>query len=185
MPPVPAAAGPVPIRDLNALVNPPSPGHNVAMNEARKKPDRTLLGIAAAVAVLVVVALAVVFTRGEPEMLDEGTPQGVVQRYAAAVIDGDEALAAEYLTERAKKNCEGFGESFSSDMRVTLISTTERPNSADVEVTLTVGQGGGNPLGASEYETEGRFDLTRSGDRWLIDTAPWELAACPPAGFEE
>ena len=52
----------------------------------RAGPDRTLLAIMAAIAVIVIIALAVVFTRGEPAPLAESTPAGVTQRYAAAVI---------------------------------------------------------------------------------------------------
>jgi hypothetical protein len=71
----------------------------------RRRPDRTLLAIVAAIAALVVVALIVVFTRGEPAPVDEATPAGVVQRYSAAVIAGDEAAAAAYLTDTAKDRC--------------------------------------------------------------------------------
>ena len=68
------------------------------------RPDRTLLAIMVAIAVMVIVALAVVLTRGEPAPLAESTPAGVVQRYAAAVIAGDEASASAYLTPAARNN---------------------------------------------------------------------------------
>lgn len=152
------------------------------MKEGRRGPDRTLLVIVGAVAVLVVVALAVVFSRGGPELLDERTPQGVVQRYAAAAIDGDEAAASAYLTDRARENCQGFESLAASSTRVTLVSTTERPESADVVVAIVVSQGGGSPFGASEYETEGAFDLVKSGGKWFIDSVPWELMACGGKG---
>lgn len=57
------------------------------------QPDRVLLGIVAAVVVLMVVALAVVFLRGEPQPLDASSPAGVVQRYSRAVVDADPATA--------------------------------------------------------------------------------------------
>jgi len=71
----------------------------------RTRPDRTLLAIMAAIAVIVIIALAVVFTRGEPAPLAESTPAGVTQRYAAAVIAGDEAAASAYLTPAARSKC--------------------------------------------------------------------------------
>lgn len=127
---------------------------------------------------LVAVALAVVFTRGDPVPLDAATPAGVVQRYAAAAIGGDEATAASYLTDAARKRC-GAGERSSMDrLRITLSGTTERADSADVRVLISVYEGGG-PFGSSEYQVEDVFDLVRAGETWLIDRAPWQLTVCP------
>lgn len=145
---------------------------------ARHRPDRTLLAILAAIAVLVIVALIVVFTRGEPAPLDAATPAGVVQRYSAAVIAGDETAATAYLTDAAKTRCStDMPRSAADSLRVTLVSTTERPESADVRVLMTVSEGGG-PFGSAEYQMEDSFDLVRAGDKWLIDRAPWQLTVC-------
>lgn len=133
--------------------------------------------ILAVVAVLAVAALAVVFSRGEPALLDESTPQGVVQRYAAAVIDGDETAAATYLTEAARTQCVDFERAPTENLRVTLVSTTERESSADVRVLIVVSNGGG-PFGNSEYETQDVFDLVRTDGKWLVDSAPWQLRTC-------
>lgn len=133
--------------------------------------------ILAVVAVLAVAALAVVFSRGEPALLDESTPQGVVQRYAAAVIDGDETAAATYLTEAARTQCVDFERAPTENLRVTLVSTTERESSADVRVLIVVSNGGG-PFGNSEYETEDVFDLVKTDGKWLVDAAPWQLRTC-------
>ncbi|MET4135947.1 hypothetical protein [Pseudarthrobacter sp. PvP090] len=149
-----------------------------------RRPDRTLLAILAAIAVIVVVALIVVFTRGEPAPVDEATPAGVVQRYSAAVIAGDETAAAAYLTDAAKNRCSTTMERMPGDnLRVTLVSTTERPASADVKVLITVSEGGG-PFGSAEYQIEDGFDLVKTGDRWLIDRAPWQLTVCQNAAVK-
>ncbi|WP_246528021.1 hypothetical protein [Pseudarthrobacter albicanus] len=148
-----------------------------ASGTERRRPDRTLPAVLAAIAVLVIVALAVVFTRGDPEPLDAATPAGVVQRYAAAVIDGDETAASAYLTAAARNKC-GAGQRSGADrLRVTLVDTTERADSADVKVLITVFEGGG-PFGSSEYQVRDVFDLARTGDKWLIDNAPWQLTVC-------
>ncbi|KQN88823.1 hypothetical protein ASE96_09710 [Arthrobacter sp. Leaf69] len=137
-----------------------------------------MLAIVAAIAVLVVVALIVVFTRGEPAPVDESTPAGVVQRYSAAVIAGDEAAAAAYLTDAAKNRCNNLESAPADNLRVTLVSTTERPASADVKVLITVSEAGG-PFGSAEYQIEDVFDLVKTGDNWLINSAPWQLTVCP------
>lgn len=142
------------------------------------RPDRTLLAIMAAIAVLVMIALTVVLSRGDPAPLAESTPAGVAQRYAAAAIAGDEAAAAAYLTPAARRKCNAETRPVSRNLRVTLVSTTERPESADVRVLITVSEPGG-PFGSAEYQVEDVFDLVRSGDGWRIDNAPWPLSVCP------
>jgi hypothetical protein len=158
---------------------PNEPGPNQPEPSAEHhRPDRTLLAILAAIAVLVVVALAVVFTRGEPAPVDESTPAGVVQRYSEAVVAGDEAAAAAYLTDAAKDRCNTVERIPGDNLRVTLVSTTERPATADVKVLITVSEGGG-PFGSAEYQIEDVFDLVKTGDKWLIENAPWQLTVCP------
>lgn len=148
------------------------------MNATPKKPDRVLVAIVAAVAVLVALSLVLVFSRGEPAPLDASTPEGVVQRYAAAVIGGDEATAATYLTEAARKTCQHTDYPATEDLRVVLVSTTVREDTADVEVSLVASAEGG-PFGPSEYSYDDVFDLAKVDGQWLIDTAPWQLAICP------
>jgi hypothetical protein len=149
------------------------------MDEPAAKPDRTLIVILAVVGALIVVALIVVFTRGEPQLLDDSTPEGVVQRYSAAVIDGDEAAAVEYLVPELGDPCDRIEVGPVDDIRVTLLETTEREASADVEVLIVTTYEGGL-LGASEYEEEGVFDLVRDDGDWLIESTPWPLTVCDP-----
>ncbi|GAA1060461.1 hypothetical protein [Agromyces bracchium] len=149
------------------------------MEGQRPKPDRTLVVILAVLGVLVVVALIAVFTRGEPAQLDESTPEGVVQRYSAAVIDGDEAAAMEYLDPAVAEDCVRMPFGDRAGMRVTLVDTTERDDTADVDVLIVTTFDSG-PFGSSEYEEPGVFDLVRVGGEWRIEVAPWPLAICDP-----
>ncbi|WP_313959630.1 hypothetical protein [Arthrobacter sp. U41] len=174
----PAPKQPAPKQPAPNQPGPNQPAATVEPPAERHRPDRTLLAILAAIAVLVVVALIVVFTRGEPAPVDEATPAGVVQRYSAAVIAGDEAAAAAYLTDAAKSRCNNLEPAAADNLRVTLVSTTERPASADVKVLITVSEAGG-PFGSAEYQMEDVFDLVKTGDKWLIDSAPWQLTVCP------
>ena len=141
------------------------------MDASRARPDRTLIVILAVIGALVVVALVVVFARGEPELLDESTPQGVVQRYSAAVIEDDEAAAIEYLSPEVGDSCRPFDAGTTQDLRVTLVSTTERDDTADVDVLITMSYGGGL-FGSSEYEEPGSFELVASDGGWLIESRP-------------
>ena len=148
------------------------------MSAPAERPDRILIIILSVIAGLVVLALAAVFFRGQPEPLAEDTPAGVVQRYAAAVLDGDEAGAARYLSENSGRQCGPVDRTATRSLRVTLLSTTERPESADVHVVLSVSNGHG-PFGNPEYETEDVFDLVELNGKWLVKTAPWQLTVCP------
>lgn len=147
------------------------------MNAAAGKPDRILTIIVSAIAGLVILALAVVFSRGEPKALDESTPAGVVQRYSSAVLEGDSRLAESYLTDEARSLCHGSSGGGQLPTRVVLVSTTEKDNSALVKVSV-VSPGSGGPLGSSEYEMEDRFSLVKTDGRWMIDQAPYPLLSC-------
>jgi hypothetical protein len=162
----------------------PAPGAHPApaapsAPEPSTRPDRTLLVILAVIIGLVVVALIVVFSRGEPQSLDESTPEGVVQRYATAVIDGDESAAKGYLEPELADDCIPLETAPTDRMRVTLVTTTERNDTADVEVLIAWSYDEG-PLGGSGIEEAGTFDLVKTGDGWRIENAPWPLTICDP-----
>lgn len=150
----------------------------VVMDTTRTAPDRTLVIILFIVATLVIVSLVVVFSRGTPEPLDSATPAGVVQAYATLVLNGDELGAAEYLTGTALDRCDSIGHGTTNDIRLTLLSTEEREDSADVRVAIIESYGSG-PFGVSEWETEDVFDLVKADGEWKIAVAPWQLMVCP------
>ncbi|WEO78187.1 hypothetical protein BJQ94_03880 [Cryobacterium sp. SO2] len=140
--------------------------------------DPALLVVLGLLVVLVVFALIVVFSRGQPAPLDAGTPSGVVQRYSTAVLAGDEDLAAGYLTESALAGCERTSPSTTDDIRVIFQGATERDSSADVRVSIVTSYGSG-PFGVDEYQSDDVFDLEKVAGEWLIADAPWQLAVCP------
>jgi hypothetical protein len=151
------------------------------MTASTMRSSRTLIIILGAIAALVVLALAAVLTRGEPPQLDESTPAGVVQRYSAAVIAGDESAAADYLTPQVRGECSRFEVFSARNITVTLVSTKERSDSADVSVSIVSSTGNG-PFGAPESEYDDVFALVKAGGAWLIESAPWQLTVCPNTG---
>jgi hypothetical protein len=146
------------------------------MNTAPAARDRTLSVLLAVLGLLVVTAIAVVFFRPDPALRGAGTPEGVVQRYAAAAIDGDERAATGYLRE-APEPCGEWESEAEENLRVSLVSTDTRGTSAEVAVSVVSFSPGG-PFGSSEYETQETFQLTKAGGSWLIDTVPWRLRVC-------
>ncbi len=151
-------------------------GHDDTMSDADRRSRITLLVLIAGVVIVVVLSLIAVFARGGTTQRDAGTPEGVVQRYAQAVVDGDVPTALTYLVPELADSCERVPVTV-EDLRVTLLETTERDDSARVSVLVVTVYGSG-PLGADEYESEEAFELVRVEGDWLIDTAPWQLAVC-------
>ncbi len=141
------------------------------------RPDRTLLVVLIIVAALIIVALVVVFSRGAPAPLDASTPGGVVQRYTQALVDRDQTAARSYLTPELQENCDRVDPGLLDDVRVTLQSTNERGDTADVRVSVVTTSGGGL-FGPSEYQSDEIFHLVRAGSGWAIETAPWQLTVC-------
>ena len=125
---------------------------------------------------MVVIALIAVFARGGPVEFAEDTPEGVVQRYSQAVIDGDADAAKTYLVAEIAESCTRV-RTGSDDYRMTLVETTERERSARVDVLIATVYGSG-PLGTDEYESDESFELVKEGDGWLIEIAPWQLTIC-------
>jgi hypothetical protein len=135
------------------------------------------------IAALVLLSLVVVLTRGAPKPLDAATPAGVVQGYVTAVIGGDEAAAAAYLDPGQDFSCEEFDAvAPERNVRVALVSTTERETTADVVVSISHTNVGG-PFGSAEYASEESFDLRLVEGKWLISDAPWPLVVCPEKGI--
>lgn len=137
--------------------------------------DRTLWVVVGIVGALVVIALAVVLTRPTAESLDPDSPDGVVQRYSAAYLDGDSATALEYLTSETRANCEPFPFVSAPDTRVLRDMTVVTGDRATVAVTISQGDRG---LFGGSYEYEERFELEREGGEWRIRTAPWAFHLC-------
>ncbi len=143
------------------------------MTQNRPAPHWVVLGI---VVVVVLVAVVLVVIDEGSVTLDPATPEGVVQRYVEAVLDGDGEAAARHLTDRAQVECSRIERR--DEMRVSLLAATDHGDTADVDVLIDVVAGG--LLGIDEGQMEARFDLRRVNDRWMIDFAPWQLQICFP-----
>lgn len=146
------------------------------MSEDARPRRWALIALLAGVVLVVVIALIAVFARGGPAQFAADTPEGVVQRYSQAVIEGDTDTAMTYLVPEVAESCTRVP-SRSTDYRLTLVETTEREQTARVDVLIATVYGSG-PLGTNEYEYEEAFDLVKDGDSWLIEVAPWELTIC-------
>ena len=139
--------------------------------------------ILAAIGALVVVLLgvAVILALQPPPVFDPATPEGTVQGFYQAVLDGDENQAAGYLTDALRNRCD-VGEIRDvgrGGARVVVIDTEIAGSDAEVEVEITETFGEG-PFDAGSYTFDETVVMELGGDRWLIAERPWPFSTnCP------
>ncbi|MGV8884259.1 MAG: hypothetical protein ACOH1T_01545 [Microbacteriaceae bacterium] len=148
---------------------------------SRSKPDRALMVILAIIAVIIATAVVLVVVRGsQPREFDASTPEGVVQLYSQAVINGDKGAAMAYLDSEAwsAEACEGYS-SFSrtDNLRVTIQDAQVTGSTAIITVTITEASFDG-PFSNSEYSNEAEFELSEWDGSWRIRSAPYQLSNC-------
>lgn len=143
---------------------------------AKPKSDRTLLVVLIIVAVLVVAALVAVLARGAAPQYDADSPEGVVQRYVTAVMEGDFESARQLHVSHHTGGCSPVPAYVSSDTRVTLVRGADVAGDL-ATVTVSINDSYGGPFGGdSAYED--RFELVSWEDSWLITYAPWQFQVC-------
>ncbi len=75
------------------------------MSDIDRRSRLTLAALIGGVVLVVVIALIAVFARGGAAPLDPATPEGVVQRYSQAVVDGDTQTALTYVVPEVADAC--------------------------------------------------------------------------------
>lgn len=150
------------------------------MSDTVRRSRIALIALISAIIVVVVIALIAVFARGSVAPLDPATPEGVVQRYSQAVVDGDTQTALTHVVPEVADACVRRSVS-DEDTRITVLESTERDDTAHVRVLIVTVYGTG-PLGADEYEAESAFDLVKVDGEWLVEVSPWRLAVCDEMG---
>lgn len=140
------------------------------------KPERILAIVVAAIVVIASVAAVVASQRDEPTY-DPATPEGVVQSYLRAVIDGDEDEALAHLDPTAGCDWDD-ADTFGIDVsRAVLLASDVEGDEARVEVEL-VFEAGGGPFDPYEYSQEETFRLVQGEAGWLITDEPWPFFFC-------
>lgn len=138
--------------------------------------NRILVWIGAVIGVAIIVSL--VLGPGQVTEFGAATPEGVVQRYIDAALEGDEEQANRYMTADLAASCEdGFG--FfrdTDDIRVALDSSDVDGDSATVFV--TVSEGNVSAFDSYAYTHDERYDLVRVDGAWKIERQAWPRYNC-------
>lgn len=144
------------------------------------RPGRVLLIVVGALVAIAAAAAFVASLRPAPTW-DASTPQGTVQAYLSAVMDGDAAKAATYLDPGGDCDASDLDQVSVNVERVDLVSTSIDRDTARVQVAVAISTG--LPLGGTVTENH-TFRLTRapgsagSPGRWLMVGTPWPLYTC-------
>ncbi len=144
---------------------------------------RWLVGIAVAIAGIVVVSVVVALTLGDTETVFEpGTPEATVQTYFRAIQDGDAEAAVALFTADLQGRCstEELRRSYQhqSDFSVRIRDTTVRGETTEIDVRIAL-NGGDSPFG-NGYDMDQLIFLEQEDGEWRIGESPWP-SYCPPA----
>lgn len=140
----------------------------------RLRPNIVLAVITGTVVMLAVVA-AVFSLRQQSPIWDSDSPEGVVQRYAEAIVDADYARAAQLLDPDLGCTEQDFEQSYYPQS--TAISIPDSQGAADqVSVTVNI-TSYGDPF-FDRYTQGETFELLRSDSQWLITGNPWPVYDC-------
>jgi hypothetical protein len=132
--------------------------------------------VVAVIAVIGVVAGVLTSTRDVPTY-DRGTPEGVVQAYLTAVVDGDHDAAVAFLAQDSPCTVDDLDRAFVPDgVRIVLRDTRSDGDTAQVGVDVAMPSGG--PLGSTEFTEQHTFRLRQSDGDWRITGRPWPMYDC-------
>ena len=116
----------------------------------------------------------------EVEPLDPATPEGVVQLFMNAVLDGNEFETKQYLSADFQDECEfnnNFRRGEGSFVEANLVDITVRADDrAEVEVKITEGSYG--LFESYDYSHREQFLLEKSNGDWLITDLTWPWWDC-------
>ena len=144
------------------------------------KQDRFLLGILVGIGVLVIVALALFYTRQDnQEYVSDTTPEGVVQNYVLALYKDDYDKAYAYLAD-------GDNKPTYNEFRQAFFNRLVSPGNAGLEIgeTEIVGEEAYvnvyliyNPSGpfSSGYRNSESARLERQGGKWKLLQRPYNF----------
>ena len=136
------------------------------MEEARKVPGWVL----PVLGVLLVVGLVAIGLNREPAQFDPSTPEGTVQLYIAALVDGDFETAASFWADDSciPESSEPTGGA--PDISATLVSV----EGADDESTVVIGitDNSSDPMNGV-YGYDEWFMLVNGEDGWEIRQPSW------------
>jgi len=148
---------------------------NCGMTADRRGTNQILSAIVFLTIVLAAVAAFLTSTQDTKEYATS-TPEGVVQLYLRAVIDGKHEEAVKYFSQSSTCDATDIDRSWMPEnVRVNLSDSRIESDRAYIDVAVDISSGG--PF--DDYYTEKHtFRLSRENGIWKILGIPWPLYSC-------
>ncbi len=135
-----------------------------------------ILKIFAAVLLLLFLLGTLITSKEATLNLDPKSPDGTVQKYLTALFKGDHPTAAKFFAPENLCTVQDLDRVYSSDAaRAVLVKTEITGTSANVSVRVEYQSS--DPFGTDRGDTH-TFQLSHTGDRWLLRNIPWPLYEC-------
>lgn len=145
------------------------------MNNSGSSPNKILAALLALTVFLAGIA-AVLSTTREGKEFDSNRPEGVIQKYLSAVVEGRNEEAVDFLAADTSCDANDLDRNWVPEtVRINLVSTQIDGEKAFVKVAVDISSGG--PF--DDYYTEDHnFRLVRESAGWRILGIPWPLYSC-------
>lgn len=154
-----------------------------------KSTDKFLIGIVAAIVLLIIVALAVTLTRPEPTYQAEDTPEGVAHNYLMALNKEEYERAYGYLSPvlagypasagKFVEHVHDYSWSFRLNMDTTLsVESTKVTGSQGIVRVRESSFRGGDLFDSGQSTRVFKVELRLEDDEWKIVDADYYFAWC-------
>lgn len=140
-----------------------------------KERPNLVLAIVAAVVVLLAAVAAFLAANRQPPDLDPSTPEGTVQLFMRAVLEGDDDEAVRYLDPSLGCKAPLPDLYRPQGATITLVDSVTRDGTAEVTIDVTEQAGVGLFGSWSHRET---LRLRAEADRWLVQRDSWPIYSC-------
>ena len=122
------------------------------------------------IGVVGVVALVLIGLNREPAALDPGTPEGTVQAYIGALVEGEFETAADFWADDGCTPSSTIPTRGAPDVSVSLVSVDG--NDVQANVVVRISENSEEPLGGL-VEYEEWFTLVRRDGAWRVRQPSW------------
>lgn len=160
----------------NAILREDNGWVNSIMSGSAQRRANGVLALIAAVALLLIAVSLFVTSNREATKYAPDTPEGVVQLYLKAIIEGKHDKAADYFVADSECDASDIDRAYVSDtLRVNLVSSEIDGNAAYVKIEANLGS---STLFESGYNESHTYRLTRESSNWRLLGIPWPLWDC-------
>ena len=133
-----------------------------------------VLAVVVGLVVILAVVAGLLATRREPVTLDPTTPEGSVQTFVLAVIEGDDEVAVALLDPDL--GCTAPLREIYRPSRVSMAVVGTKSTAQEATVVLDVTEYGEGPF--SSWSHREVYDLLVKDSGWMITGHPWPVYGC-------